>query len=129
MRLARAIPIVTLLVCATGVAQAGNPFNGNWTASWQSTKGALHHNNEADVVILDDGGSFENQRSASRNPCVGRKAPIAVKTATQDELIFVIEFSTALKGCKDSEVKLKRIDDKTLKGFRDEDTEITLVKE
>jgi hypothetical protein len=59
---------------------------------------------------------------------VGRKAPIVVKTATADKLIFVVRFSTVLQGCPDSEVRLKRVDDKTLKGIRDKDKEITLVR-
>lgn len=121
--------IVTLLGCTAVTADAGNPYNGNWTATWASTKGLLQHNNAAAVVIQDNRGSFQNQRSSTRNPCVGKKAPITVKTATADELIFVIEFSTVLRGCEDSEVKLKRVDDKTLKGVRDADKEITLVRE
>ena len=129
MNRAITIVVVALLGCAAAMAQTGNPYNGSWTATWQGTKGMLHQNNQADVVILDNGGTFQNRKWSTRNPCVGREAPIAVKIATTDELIFVIEFSTVLRGCQDSEVKLKRVDDKTLKGVRDEDKEITLVKE
>ena len=120
--------IAALLVCATAMVQAGNPYNGNWTATWVGTKGVLHHANQADVVIAENSGSFDNRSSSTRNPCVGRKAPIVVKTATADELIFVVRFSTVLQGCRDSEVRLKRMDDKTLKGIRDKDKEITLVR-
>jgi hypothetical protein len=111
------------------MAQTGNPYNGNWSATWQGTKGLVQHGNRADVVIHDNGGTFQNQQFSTRNPCVGKKAPITVKTATADELVFVIEFSTVLRGCEDSEVRLKRVDDRTLKGFRDGEREITLVRE
>ena len=111
------------------MAQAGNPYNGNWKATWEGTQGMQHRVNQAKVVILDNGGSFQNQHKSKANPCVGQKAPIAVKSATEGELIFVIQFSSVLKGCIDSEVSLKRVDDKTLKGLRDKDKPITLVRD
>lgn len=111
------------------MAQAENPYNGDWTAKWVGTQGLVRGQNKAAVVILDTGGSFQNSKSSSKNPCVGRKAPIVVKTATADELVFVIQFSTALRGCQDSEVRLKRQDDGTLKGVRDTDKEITLSRD
>jgi hypothetical protein len=120
---------VAVLSCTSALAQSENPYNGKWTATWAGTKGLVKGQNKGDVVILDSGGSFQNQKISSKNPCVGKKAPIAVKTATADELVFVIQFSTVLRGCQDSEVKLKRVDDNTLKGIRDADKEITLVKE
>jgi len=134
----RAIPLIlaTLLALGSGVALAENPYNGNWKATWVATakeRIATTFHREADVVILDNGGSFQNLASvtggARGNPCVGQKAPISVKKATAEELVFVIEFSSALQGCNDSVVKLKRVDDKTLKGMRDKDKEITLVRE
>ena len=118
------------------MALAENPYNGNWKATWVATAKeqiATKFHREADVVIRDDGGSFQNLASASGgkrgNPCVGQKAPISVKKATAEELVFVIEFSRALQGCNDSVVKLQRVDDKTLKGVRDKDNEITLVRD
>ncbi len=122
------VVIAALLACATAIAQAANPYNGDWTATWVGTEGVLHHVNQADVVIADNSGSFDGQRSSTRNPCVGRKAPIVVKTASAEELTFVIRSSTVLQGCRDSLVRLKRVDDKTLKGIRDKDKEITLVR-
>jgi hypothetical protein len=135
----RAIPliIVALLALGAGVALAENPYNGNWKATWvgtakQEAPGTKHHR-EANVVILDNGGSFQNLASArggaKGNPCVGLKAPISVKKATAEELVFVIEFASVLHGCEDSKVTLQRVDDKTLKGMRDQDKEITLVRD
>jgi hypothetical protein len=90
------------------------------------------HVNQADVVIADNGGSFDNRYRSTHNPCVGRKAPIAVKTATASGLVFVIGFSTVLRGCRDSEVRVKRVDERTLKGLKDKDKdkdkEITLTR-
>jgi hypothetical protein len=128
MNVTRAMFVAGLLACAAAMAQTTNPYNGNWTATWEGTKGLLYHANQADVVIADQGGSFDNRSSSTRNPCVGRKAPIAVKTSTASDLVFVIRFSTVLQGCRDSEVRLKRVDDRTLKGTRDKDKEITLTR-
>lgn len=136
MKRAGAMLIIALLALAAGVAQAENPYNGNWKATWVATakeRIATQFQREADVVILDDGGSFQNlgdaRGGARGNPCVGQKAPVSVKKATAEELVFVIEFSRVLQGCHDSKVTLQRVDDKTLKGMRDKDKEITLVKE
>lgn len=129
MRRASALVVVLLFVCSVAMAETVNPYNGEWTATWAGGKGVVHFNNKADVVIRDTGGTFRNRRHSTKNPCIGREAPITVMTATADELIFVIQFASVLKGCKDSEVKLKRVDDKTLKGLRDENKEITLIRE
>ncbi len=136
MKRAGALSIIALLALVAGVAQAENPYNGSWKATWVGTAKeqiATKHHREADVVILDNGGSFQSSGAAGKgvkgNPCVGQKAPISVKKASAEELVFVIEFSSVLQGCNDSVVKLKRVDDKTLKGLRDKDKEITLVKE
>ena len=118
--------LIAILACATAMAQEGNPYNGNWAATWIGAKAM--RKNVANVVIHDSGGTFQNQHASRNNPCVGIKAPIAVTTATADELVFVIKFSTALGGCKDAEVTLKRVDDKTLKGFRNKTMEMTLTR-
>ena len=68
----------------TAHEETTNPYNGNWTATWEGGKGMHQHLNQADVVIADNGGSFDNRYSSTRNPCVGRKAPtrvIAARTA------------------------------------------------
>ena len=118
--------MAALLACGTALAQEGNPYNGKWTATWLGAKSGTP--NRADVVIQDRGGTFENQRSTRSNPCVGIKAPISVTVATKDELVFVIEFSKALGGCKDSEVRLKPVDVDTLKGLRAGKQEMTLKR-
>lgn len=126
MKRIAAVFLATMLACGAVMAQEGNPYNGSWTAAWIGAK--KQHPNKALVVIQGDGGTFQNQHASRNNPCVGIKAPIAVKTATADELVFVIKFATALSGCKDTEVALKRVDDKTLKGLRDGKAEITLTR-
>jgi hypothetical protein len=128
MKPTRAMFIAGLLACAAALAQTTNPYNGNWTATWEHGKGMRQHVNQADVVIADNGGSFDNRYSSTRNPCAGRKAPITVKTATASELVFVIGGSTVLQGCRDIEVRVRRVDERTLKGLRDKDQEITLTR-
>lgn len=133
MQSARGMLLMALLACAAAFAQGENPYSGKWTATWVGTTTsegpATQHQNQAEVVIRDNGGSFQNLKSGRRNPCVGQKTPISVKKATAEELIFVIEFSGVMAGCQDSKVTLKRVDDKTLKGLRDKDKEITMVRE
>lgn len=119
--------LLAVLACATAMAQEANPYDGNWAATWIGAK--AQRKNVADVVIHGSSGTFQTRHASRNNPCVGIKAPIAVTTATADELVFVIKFSAALGGCKDAEVKLKRVDDKTLKGFRNEKMEMTLTKQ
>jgi len=63
------------------------------------------------------------------NPCAGRVAPITVRSATADDLVFEINRSTALAGCKDGIAKLKRVDDKTLQGEFDGGRKLKLIRQ
>ena len=46
----------------------------------------------------------------------GREAPITVKTASAEELVFEINRSKVLTGCEDLTMKFKKVDGTTLSG-------------
>jgi hypothetical protein len=52
-----------------------------------------------------------------------------VRSATADDLVFEINRSTALAGCKDGIAKLKRVDDKTLQGEFDGGRKLKLIRQ
>lgn len=92
-------------------AQPVNPYSGSWTVSFDGPKTA---DLEGTVVVKDDGGTWKVLARDRKNPCVGREAPITVQTASADELIFEINRSKVLAGCKDWTLKFRKVDDKSL---------------
>ena len=106
-------------------AQAANPYNGTWTLAFDTTKEDL----EGTVVVRDEGGTWRVDAKSKKNPCVGIEAPIAVKTSTQTDLVFDVHRSKLLASCKDWTVKLKRVDERTLKGQFADGREITLLRQ
>ena len=69
--------------------------------------------------------------SRKGDPCVGRAAPVEITSASAEKLEFIIKFSTALQGCKDSSTlslareadgkrraRLPRPDDDRIEPFR-----------
>lgn len=57
-----------------------------------------------------------DEYSDAKNPCLVVVAPINVISATGDEIVFEINRSKRLEGCRDETVTLNRVDDKTLLG-------------
>lgn len=107
-------------------AYAANPYNGRWDISFEGVKNVEMGGT---VVVKDEGGTWKVHAENKQNPCVGRESPIVVKTATGSELVFDVERSKGLASCKDWTVKLKRVDDNTLKGQFADGREITLERE
>lgn len=107
-------------------AQDANPHNGTWRAAFESNSGAAR---EGTVVIKDQGGTWDMLMQARNNPCVGRAYPVAVQKATADELVFEIQRSKALAGCKDGSATLRRAADGSLEGEFDEGRKIRLTRE
>ena len=105
--------------------QAANPYNGTWALSFDTKTEDL----EGTVVVKDDGGTWHVDAQGSKNPCIGREFQIAVKAASEAELVFEVQRSKLLASCKDWMVKLKRVDAKTLKGLFADSREITLHKQ
>ena len=112
---AQALVVAYSCVTLPSFAQDTNSYNGNWKVVG-SVPGSGSY--QADLRIEGDAGSWQALVTNRDDPCVGRKVPISVLSATSEELTFRIKMSEALAGCQDSTAKLKRVDDSTLKGTR-----------
>ena len=126
-----AIPALAgaLLMGVGGVASvhaqdAANPFIGKWKVEWQGEK----RSQEADLEITASGGQWQTMASRKGDPCVGRAAPVEITSASAEKLEFIIKFSTALQGCKDSStLSLAREADGKVSGMRGENP-LTLTR-
>jgi|JI10StandDraft_1071094.scaffolds.fasta_scaffold33186_8 hypothetical protein len=94
-------------------AQAPHPWSGTWTLEFD---GSRTSDLEGTVVVQGDGGSWRVATQSKKNPCVGREAPIVVKSATAEELVFEVDRASVLKGCRNWTMTFKKVDDKTLQG-------------
>ncbi len=109
-----------LAICLLGFvgvvcAQEAVNYSGKWLAQVTPPSGKTY---EANVVIDDKAGTWQAMSTNRNDPCVGRPVPIAVLTATADQLAFRIKHAEAIPGCVDSTVRVNRVDDKTMKGTR-----------
>lgn len=124
MRLLACIALTCLPLAA--IAQDANPHNGTWRAAYENARGGV---GEGTVVIRDQGGTWDMLTQSRSNPCIGRAYPVAVQKASADELVFEIQRSKTLAGCKDGVATLKRAADGGLEGVFDEGRKITLTRE
>jgi hypothetical protein len=116
MRMRTKILAACLLAFVAGVsAQEAANYSGKWLAQVTPPSGKTY---EANVVIDGAAGTWQAMASNRNDPCVGRPVPIAVLTATADQLTFRIKHAEAIPGCVDSTVRVNRVDDKTMKGSR-----------
>jgi hypothetical protein len=113
----RATFLATCLLGFVGgvCAQEAVNYSGKWLAQVTPPSGKTY---EANVVIDDKAGTWQAMSTSRNDPCVGRPVPIAVLTATADQLAFRIKHAEAIPGCVDSTVRVNRVDDKTMKGTR-----------
>ena len=94
-------------------AQTANPYDGKWKLIFDGPRTA---NLEGTVVVKGDVGTWNlDLTGQSRNACFKHEAPIAVESATGEELVFKVNRSKVLAGCEDTMMKFKKVDDKTLK--------------
>ena len=125
-----AIPALAgaLLMGTGGVASvhaqdAANPFIGKWKVEWQGEK----KSQEADLEITASGGTWQTATSKRKDPCIGREAPVEIKSVNAEMLKFTAKFSEALAGCKDANMTLTRAADGKVSGTRG-DAELTLTR-
>ena len=129
MTVSRLFAITTLAIATAAFAQGSNPYNGTWRAEIESiTEGKQGAKLDGKVVIEDQGGTFDMATLARKNPCAGRAYPITIRRATADELVFEINRSKALPGCKDGLARLKPTDANTLQGEFDAGRSIKLIR-
>lgn len=122
-----AVPALLLgLAAASATAQQANPYDGSWRAAFEGQRGA---GREGKVVISGQAGSWDMAVTDRKDPCVGRAAPISVQRSTPEELVFEINRSKALAGCKDTTVRFRRVDDNVLQGGFGGGRAMTLTRE
>jgi hypothetical protein len=123
---ARTITLASLFLAASVVAQEPHSYNGTWHAEFENKKGG---DMEGTVVIKDQGGTWDIGKKVRNKPCTGLASPITIQRATVDELVFEVNNSKVLMGCKDVLATLKRVDEKTLQGEFAEGRKITLIRQ
>jgi hypothetical protein len=125
MRTIEWLVIGSLLVSPVALAQEANPYSGTWDATLVSFKGETR---KGKVILKDKDGTWDMNWQSPKNPCVGKRSPVVVQRTSADELVFEIRRSEALRGCKDSIVTLKRVNETTLKGELDDGRKLTLIR-
>ena len=113
MHTARFALFAALALPLAALAQTANPHNGTWKVRFDGDHFA---NLEGTLVVKDDSGSWKVTTRSRNDPCIGREAPIAVTTATADDLVFEVHRSKVLAGCPDWTMNFRKVDDATLKG-------------
>ncbi len=108
------------------IAQTPNPYNGTWVVSFDGKSTA---DLEGKVIVTDGGGTWKVLARSTKNPCIGREAPITLQSSSVDELVIEVNRSKVLSGCKDFTFRFKKIDDKTLEGKLSDGRAMTLTKE
>ena len=118
--------LLLVLGVPLAIAQTLNPYNGTWVVSFDGKSTA---DLEGKVIVADGGGTWKVLARSTKNPCIGREAPIAVQSSSADELVIEVNRSKVLSGCKDFTFRFKKIDDKTLEGKLSDGRAMTLTKE
>ena len=108
----------------TAPAQTSSAFVGTWKVTWQGPRQAL----QARLVITPTGGTWKALSSRPDNPCSGREVPISVEETEAGSAKVILRFAESLSGCNDVELRLRRVDERTLTGTRGQ-AELALVRE
>lgn len=116
-----------LFLMGHAVAQSPpNAYNGTWMLGMDGSRTV---DMEGTVVVRDDGGTWRVLARSRGNPCVGREAPIAVKSATDTELVFEVNRSQVLAGCRDWTMRFRKLDDGKLTGQLTDGRLVTLTRQ
>jgi hypothetical protein len=113
------LPACMLFLVHASWAQQASAYAGQWKGELVPGSGrSLALNVE---VTADGKGTWDTSARSKTNPCAGLKSPLTVVSATEEALEFQVKMSDVVAGCPDFKVKLKRADEKTLKGQRGAD--------
>jgi hypothetical protein len=96
-------------------AEGESPFLGKWTATWENKEGKTL---QANVSITETGGAWQTLASRKYDFCVGKEAPIEIKSSTPREMKFSIKYSSIAPDCKDANVTLSLREEGTVVGRR-----------
>ena len=97
--------------CGLSWAQTVNPHNGTWTVKFSTERRV---DLSGTVVIDREVGTWQVVAQSVRDPCIGKKSPLVVTKATDDELEFEVQRSKVLVGCPDFTARFRKVDERTL---------------
>ena len=126
MKTVKLLVTSTLLFCSVSLAGGPNPYSGTWNAKMVNNKGETR---KGTVLLNEQDGAWDIEFQNVKNPCAGLRAPIVIRRASEEELVFEIVRSKALRGCKDNVASLKRINESTVQGELDDGRKLTLTRE
>ena len=113
---------ISLALPAVAWGQSANSFVGKWSVTWQGKNRPF----QADLVITESGGTWKTFAQNRDDPCVGREAPVEIRTIDTKNLKLSVRHSEVVQGCKDTRVELELIDAERAIGKRGE-VELALV--
>ncbi len=114
-------------IASVAHAQEEHSYDGTWLAQYTSRNSGRAE--EATLIIKGKVGTWQNRRGFRKGDrCIGLEFPVEVTRATATELEVNTYGSKVLTGCSDDTLALKRVDDKTLKGVRNE-SPLTLTRQ
>lgn len=119
---------VACLASVPASAQEYARYQGEWKIEFINKQGVRQ---TGTATIKDKSGEWDmvaTSKGKGKNPCVGLPVPLEVKKATQDELVLVLYRSEALRGCTDSKVIFKRVDENTLDGAFKNGSKVKLLR-
>ena len=99
---------------ALALAQATPEFLGHWSARSVSPTSGFEL--RVELVLAESGGTWTYTPGVgpSRdNPCFKKAFPVRVIAATAPEVTLQVDGSTAMAGCPDFVVLLRRVNEKT----------------
>lgn len=123
------LPITLIVLGLSGAdafAQAANPYNGTWKMQFDATERVRV---QGTVEVKDEGGTWKTVAIDRRDPCTGRDAPIAVRKATTEQLVFRVMRSQVLAGCPDFGITMNRVDDDNLRGAMNNGWKVQMTRQ
>lgn len=104
----RALLVAGGLLLGSGLTLA-NPHAGTWEGSFTTLQGRPGHGL---LVLTETGGTWRQLSTGGGDPCLTREHPVAIGTATAEDLQFQVQRSRTMAGCQDMNFKLKKVGDK-----------------
>ena len=121
------IMLLTFAISTASASEGVEDYYGVWKASMIDKK----EGRRTGVVEIEDQAGYWRMQSICvplKCACKSLRAPIAIKVATSNELVFKILKSKALRGCKDRTARLTRVDGNTLEGRIGKESKLVLKK-
>src|SRR5450432_1198776 len=113
MHFARTAVWGSAIVASLAFAQATNTADGTYEVTIPFPSKPV----VADLVLNGETGSFRSHFGGGKNnKCGSHDTPVAVRSATADELRLTIEYSKVMPGCNDLRFNVKRSEGDTYTG-------------